>query len=174
MHWWFKMTLYIPNWLFLHKVLPATDESIRQLTGVKGIPPACLLSPGLPVEDTVLGPVQLGSPLYHHESMALSFSSSSLLNNHNNNNETLIKREPQVYTRAWRTVQKEKKIRLGQYNSSNKLIHAQYTSRYKLHTHTHRNSHTHTHTHTHTHHTTPHSKSNEVVYRRRWREYRFS
>ena len=31
-------------------------------------------------------------------------------------------------------------------------------------------SYTHTHTHTHTH----HSKSKEVIYRKRWREYRFS
>ena len=31
---------------------------------------------------------------------------------------------------------------------------------------------THTHTHTHTH--IPHSKSNDVIYRKRWKEYRFS
>ena len=44
-----------------------------------------------------------------------------------------IKYEPLVYTKAWRTVQKRKKERLGQYNSNNKLIHEQYTSRYNLH-----------------------------------------
>ena len=32
--------------------------------------------------------------------------------------------------------------------------------------------HPHTHTHTRTH--TYHSKSNDVIYRKRWREYRFS
>ena len=140
-------TLMIQNYivhstLFLHRVLPATDESIRQLTGLKGTPLAYLLSPGLPVEDTVLGPVQLGSLLPHHVSMALSFNSSSFLNN--NNNEILIKREPQVYTTARCAVYNNKKW-LGQYNSNNKLIHGQYTSRYKLHTHTH--------THTTPHHT---------------------
>ena len=31
---------------------------------------------------------------------------------------------------------------------------------------------THTHTHTHTH--TPNSKSNDVIYRKRWREYRLA
>ena len=44
-------------------------------------------------------------------------------NNNSNNNEILIKREPLVYTRAPRAVQKgrerEKKKRLGQYNSNN-------------------------------------------------------
>ena len=43
---------------------------------------------------------------------------------------------------------------------------SQYTSRYNLH-HTHIHTHTHKHTHTHT----PHSKSNNVIYRKRWREY---
>ena len=61
---------------FPHKVLTATAESIEQLTGLKGTPLAYPLSPGLPVEDTVLGPVQLSSPLPHHVSMALSFNSS--------------------------------------------------------------------------------------------------
>ena len=87
--------------------------------------------------------------------------------NNDNNNEILIKHKPLVYTRAWHAVQ-EKKKRLGQYNSHNKLIHGQYTSRYNLHlslslslppslslslslSHTH--THTHTHTHRHTHHT---------------------
>ena len=76
----------------------------------------------------------------------------------NNNNEILIKREPLVYTRARRAVQKKRRRkRLGQYNSNNKLIYGQYTSRYNVHhkqtnTHTHTHSHTHaTHTHTHTH-----------------------
>ena len=36
----------------------------------------------------------------------------------------------------------------------------------------HTQTHTHTNTHTHTH--TAHSKSGEVIYRKRWREYRFS
>ena len=90
--------------LFLHRVLPATDESVQQLTGLKGIPLAYLLSPGVPVEDTVLGPVQLGSLLPYHVSMVLSFNSSSFLNN--NNNEILIKREPQVYTTAQHAVYK--------------------------------------------------------------------
>ena len=91
-------------------------------------------------------------------------------NNNNNNNEILIKREPQVYTTAQWAVQKKKKKeeerRLGQYNSNNKLIHGQYTSRYNRHlththtltntcthinTHTHTLTHTHTDTHTHTH-----------------------
>ena len=44
-----------------------------------------------------------------------------------------MKREPLVYTRARRAVQRKKKERLGQYNSNNKLIHGQYTSRYNLH-----------------------------------------
>ena len=52
--------------------------------------------------------------------------------NNDNNNEILIKHKPLVYTRAWHAVQ-EKKKRLGQYNSHNKLIHGQYTSRYNLH-----------------------------------------
>ena len=74
--------------------------------------------------------------------------------NNNNNNEILIKREPLVYTRAQRAVQRKKRKRLGQYNSNNKPIHGQYTSRYNLHL-----SHslspppplslTHMHTHTH-------------------------
>ena len=43
-----------------------------------------------------------------------------VVNDNNNNNEILIKREPLVYTRAWRAVQKkEKEKRLGQYNSNN-------------------------------------------------------
>ena len=110
-------TLMIQNYivhstLFLHRVLPTTDESIRQLTGLKGTPLAYLLSPGLPVEDTVLGPVQLGSLLPHHVSMALSFNSSSFLNN-NNNNEILIKREPQVYTTAQRAVYIKKILKNG-------------------------------------------------------------
>ena len=58
------------------------------------------------MEDTVLGPVQLGSLLPYHVSMALSFNSSSFLNNNNNNNEILIKREPQVYITAQRAVYK--------------------------------------------------------------------
>ena len=50
-------TLMIQNYivhstLFLHRVLPATDESIRQLTGLKGTPLAHLPSQGLPVEDS--------------------------------------------------------------------------------------------------------------------------
>ena len=45
----------------------------------------------------------------------------------------LIKREPLVYTRAQGAVQKKKKKGLGQYDSINKLIHGQYTSRYNLH-----------------------------------------
>ena len=32
-------------------------------------------------------------------------------------------------------------------------------------------THTYTHTHTNTHTHTPHSKSNNVIYRKRWREY---
>ena len=48
--------------------------------------------------------------------------------NNNNNNEILIKRKPLVYTRARDVVQKKR--RLGQYNSNNKLTHGQYTSRY--------------------------------------------
>ena len=77
-------TLMIQNYivhstLFLHRVLPATDESIQQLTGLKGTPLAYLLSSGLPVEDTVVGTVELGSPLPYHVSMVLSFNSSSLL-----------------------------------------------------------------------------------------------
>ena len=54
----------------------------------------------------------------------------------NNDNEILVKRKPLVCTRAQRTVhkkKKKKKERLGQYNSNNKLIHGQYTSRYNLH-----------------------------------------
>ena len=59
----------------------------------------------------------------------------------NNDTEMLIKREPLVYTRARRAVQKRKEKRnkekkkkkrrkkLGQYNINNKLIHRQYTSR---------------------------------------------
>ena len=43
---------------------------------------------------------------------------------------------------------KRRRRRLGQYNSNNKLIHGQYTSRYNLH-HTHAHTHTHTHIHTH-------------------------
>ena len=86
-------TLMIQNYivhstLFLHRVLPATDESIQQLTGLKGTSLAYRQIPGLSVEDTVVGPVQLGSPLPHHVSMALSLNSLSLLNN--NNNEILI------------------------------------------------------------------------------------
>ena len=54
-------------------------------------------------------------------------------NNNNNNNEILIKRKPLVSTRARLAVQKKrertKRERLGQYNSNNKLIHGQYTSR---------------------------------------------
>ena len=70
----------------------------------------------------------------------------AILLDHNDNNEILFKREPLVFTRARHAAQKKKKEkkRLGQYNSNNKLIHGQYTSRYNLH-------HTHTHTHTHTH-----------------------
>ena len=45
-----------------------------------------------------------------------------------------------------------------------------YISHTHTHTHTH---HTHTQTHTHTR-DTPHGKTNEVVYRKGWREYRFS
>ena len=83
-------------------------------------------------------------------------SNSFLLNNDNNNYEILTKREPLVY-RAGHAVQRKKRKRLGQYNSNNKLIHGQYTSRYNPHhTHTHTYTHTHTHTqhtHTHIHHT---------------------
>ena len=81
----------------------------------------------------------------------------------NNNNEILIKCEPLGYTRARHTVQKkkEKKKRLGQYNTNNKLIHGQPAeTTYISHslrpspplslslTHTHTNTLTHTHTHT--------------------------
>ena len=51
----------------------------------------------------------------------------------NNNNEILIKREPLVNTRARRAVQQQQQKKLGQYNGYNKLIHGQYTSRYKIH-----------------------------------------
>ena len=97
-----------------------------------------------------------------------------------NDNEIIIKREPLVFTRARRAVKekKKKKERLGQYNSNNKLILGQYTSRYNLHlslslslpplplslplslslslslshthTHTHTRARARTHTHTHT------------------------
>ena len=74
---------------------------------------------------------------------------------------------------------KQKKGEVGarQYNSNNKLIIGQYTSRYNLNlTHTHTLGRTHTHarirTRTHTH--APLGKSNEVIYIKRWREYRFS
>ena len=43
-----------------------------------------------------------------------SFSSREIIKNDNdNNNEILIKREPLVYTRALRAVQKNKKYNLG-------------------------------------------------------------
>ena len=50
----------------------------------------------------------------------------------NNNNEILNKLKLLLYTRALHAVQKKKKRRkrLGQYNSSDKPIHGQYTSRY--------------------------------------------
>ena len=66
-------------------------------------------------------------------------------------------------------------------NGNHKLIQGQCTQQIqtKLLTHTHTHTHTYTHTHTHAHtdrcthrHThihTPHSKSNEVIYRKRWR-----
>ena len=72
-------------------------------------------------------------------------------------------RTSSIYQSSARCTEKKKKEkkkerkRLGQYNSNNKLIHGQYTSRYNLH-HTHTYTHTHTHTHTHT----PHSMSNDV------------
>ena len=79
--------------------------------------------------------------------------------NNNNNNEILIKRELLVYTTARRVVQRKRRRKgLGQYNSNNKLIHGQYTSRYNRHhthtyTHTHTRARTHARTHAHTHHT---------------------
>ena len=40
---------------------------------------------------------------------------SDIMNDNNNNNEILIKREPLVYTRAWRAVhKKENKVRTVQ------------------------------------------------------------
>ena len=51
------------------------------------------------------------------------------------------------------TEKKRRRKRVGQYNSNNKFIHGQYTSRYSLH-------------HTHKH--TPHSKSNDIIFRKRW------
>ena len=75
---------------------------------------------------------------------------TSLTEVSDDNTEILIKHEPLVNTRAWRIVQKkERRKSLGQDNSSNKLIHGQYTSRYNLH----------------------HTTSNDVIYRKRWREY---
>lgn len=58
-----------------------TAISIEHLAGLKGTSLAYQLSPGLPVEDAVVGPVQVGSPLPHPVSVALSFHSSSLLQN---------------------------------------------------------------------------------------------
>ena len=42
------------------------------------------------------------------------------------------------------------------------------------HTHIHTHTHAHTHTHTYTYTNTPHSKTNDVIYIKRWREHRFS
>ena len=72
-------------------------------------------------------------------------------------------------TGAWCTVQKKKKEkkeknRLEQCNSKNTFIHPWTAADTTYIPHTHMHAHTHTH----------HSKSNEVIYRKRWREYRFS
>lgn len=56
----------------LHRVLPATAESIGHLTALKGTPLAYLLTPRLPVEHTAVGPVQAGSPLPYHVCMTLT------------------------------------------------------------------------------------------------------
>ena len=70
-------------------------------------------------------------------------------NDDNNNSEILNKREPLVCTRVRRAghihththTHTHTHKRLEQYNSNNKLIHGQYTSRYNIH-------HTRTHTYT--------------------------
>ena len=76
-------------------------------------------------------------------------------------NEILIKREPLVYTRGALYKKKTKIERLGQYNSNNKLINGQYTSRYNLHlslsfslsfTHTHTHARARARAHAHTAH----------------------
>ena len=56
----------------LHRVLPATAESIGHLTALKGTPLAYLLTPRLPVEHTAVGPVQAGSPLPYHACVTLT------------------------------------------------------------------------------------------------------
>ena len=56
----------------LHRVLPATAESIGHLTALKGTPLAYLLTPRLPAEHTAVGPVQAGSPLPYHVCMTLT------------------------------------------------------------------------------------------------------
>ena len=91
----------------------------------------------------------------------------------NNDNEVLIKQELLVLQEVGMLYRKK---RLDQYNSNNKLIHPwrvhqqiQPTSHiHHTHTHTHVCTCTHTHTHTHSH--TRTSKSNEVIYRKRWRK----
>ena len=96
-------------------------------------------------------------------------------------NEILIKREPLVYTRGALYKKKTKIERLGQYNSNNKLINGQYTSRYNLHLSLSFSFslspsffHTHTHTQTHTHARTHKCKYNDIIHRKSWRKYRFS
>ncbi|KAK7489166.1 hypothetical protein BaRGS_00019544 [Batillaria attramentaria] len=48
------------------RVVPSTTEAIEQLRGLTGTPLAYLLNSSLPTEETVLGPVQVGSPLPFH------------------------------------------------------------------------------------------------------------
>ena len=104
---------------------------------------------------------------YYYFILSFLLQLSASYHNHINSYEILIKCEPLVYTRAWRAVQKEKKReerrgkRPGWHTSNNKLIHGQHTSRHNPHL-----------IHTHTH--TQHRKSNDVINRKRWREYRFS
>ena len=75
-----------------------------------------------------------------------------------NNNDVLIKRELLVLREVGVLYRKKS---LDQYNSNNKLIHP-----WTVHQQIQPTSHTHT--------RAPHSKSNEVIDRKRWREYRFS
>ena len=87
---------------------------------------------------------------------------------YNDNNEILIKCEPLVYT--WRAVQRKEKggkkeQEKGQDSTTATTSSSMDSTPADM---TYIPPPTHTHTHS------PHSKSNDVIYRKRWREYRFS
>ena len=94
--------------------------------------------------------------------------------NNNNNNEILIKREPLVYTRARRAVQKNGWDSTTAITSSSMdSIPADTTYITHRHTDTQTDTHTHKHTHTHAHTQTPQQVKWRNSHKKSWREYRY-